>query len=219
MGCTVLITGFGPFPGAPFNPTGPLVIALARRRDPAFIGVRRVSHVFRTSYEAVDRELPMLLAREKPDALLMFGLAQSARHIRVETRARNALARLTPDADGLMPRTGEIALDAPATLPLRTPARRLAAAARSAGVTAVLSDNAGSYLCNYLCWRAGETTRADGGPPVVAFVHVPRLRGANPLRSLLGQPTFLPDDLLRAGRAIALAAIAAARGELTVRAA
>src|SRR5712691_5718313 len=100
MTATILITGFGPFPGAPHNPTGPLVRELARRRHPAFAGVRRVAHVFRTSYEAVDRELPILLAREKPDALVMFGLAPRASHIRIETRARNVINLMVPDAEG-----------------------------------------------------------------------------------------------------------------------
>ncbi|MGZ3328087.1 MAG: pyroglutamyl-peptidase I, partial [Xanthobacteraceae bacterium] len=71
---TILLTGFGPFPGAPYNPTGPLVMALARRRHPAFVNVRRVAHIFQVSYEAVDRELPALLERERPAALIMFGL-------------------------------------------------------------------------------------------------------------------------------------------------
>ena len=75
MTATILITGFGPFPGAPYNPTGPLVSELARRRHPAFVNVRRVAHIFPVSYEAVDRELPALLKRERPDALIMFGLA------------------------------------------------------------------------------------------------------------------------------------------------
>jgi pyrrolidone-carboxylate peptidase len=72
MTATILITGFGPFPGAPYNPTGPLVSELARRRHPAFANVRRVAHVFPVSYEAVDRELPALLKRERPDALIML---------------------------------------------------------------------------------------------------------------------------------------------------
>ena len=55
---TVLITGFGPFPGAPFNPTGLLIERLSRMRRPALAGVTIVPHVFQTSYEAVDRELP-----------------------------------------------------------------------------------------------------------------------------------------------------------------
>src|SRR5215204_2917324 len=53
----VLITGFGPFSGAPFNPTSALVTKLANIKRPAFAGLRRVAHVFRTSYAAVDAEL------------------------------------------------------------------------------------------------------------------------------------------------------------------
>src|ERR1700730_17559983 len=120
---TILITGFGPFPGAPFNPTEPLVMELARQRHPA--NVRRVAHVFRVSYEAVDRELPALLAREPPDALVMFGLAARTRHLRVETRARNALTRALPDAGGKRPVTATIVAGAPETLPLHAPAQKL----------------------------------------------------------------------------------------------
>src|ERR1700719_1889149 len=98
MTATILITGFGPFPGAPINPTGPLVIELARRRSPALRHIRRIAHVFPTSYAAVDRELPELLARERPDVLVMFGLASRRRLIRVETRARNALTGAVADA-------------------------------------------------------------------------------------------------------------------------
>ena len=121
----ILLTGFGPFPGAPFNPTGPLVEKLMRSRPLALTGVRRTAHVFRTSYEAVDRELPALLARTKPDVLVMFGLAARTRHVRIETRARNSYSRVIPDAAGHRPRTGTIAPGAAATLALRIPARRL----------------------------------------------------------------------------------------------
>ena len=95
----ILITGFGPFPGAPVNPTQPLVARLAKRRRPAFSDVERIPHIFPVSYSAVDRELPALLARHRPDALLMFGLASRTPFIRVETRARNAVTMLWPDAE------------------------------------------------------------------------------------------------------------------------
>ena len=43
-------------------------------------------HIFETSYAAVDRDLPKLLAQHKPDIVLMFGLAGRTPHVRVETR-------------------------------------------------------------------------------------------------------------------------------------
>jgi pyroglutamyl-peptidase len=202
----ILLTGFGPFPGAPVNPTQRLVEKLVRSRRLAATGARRTAHVFRTSYEAVDRELPELLKRTKPDVLVMFGLAGRTRHVRVEIRARNSATRTVPDASGRRPRPGSIAPGAGTSLAMRTPAQRLLKAARSAGVKSALSRDAGRYLCNYLCWRATEAAARPGGPKVAAFIHVPRVRGPGSRHAPL---TF--DQLVRAGEAIVRAAVAAAR--------
>jgi pyroglutamyl-peptidase len=120
MSLTILITGFGPFPGAPFNPTGALVELLARQ-SPVQAGTRRVAHVFATSYGTVDRELPALIARERPAALVMFGLAQRTRHVRIETLARNTLSRTHADVAGILPTANAIVADAPAALALPAP--------------------------------------------------------------------------------------------------
>ena len=207
MTATILITGFGPFPGAPFNPSAPLALELARRRHPAFAGVRRVAHVFRVTYEAVDTELPALIAREKPAALVMFGLAARTKHMRIETRARNVVTRVLPDADGQIRTAANIAPGAPVTLSLRAPAHRLLLAALASGVPAALSHDAGRYICNYLCWRAAEAA-GGGAPRVAAFIHVPRVRRA-PIDRRHAILTL--DDLARAGEAIVRTALAAAR--------
>ena len=165
MAVTILVTGFGPFPGAPFNPTGPLVKQLARLRRPSLADVKIVGYVFPTSYAAVDRDLPSLIARHKPDALLMFGLAPRAKAVRIETRARNTVA-LLPDAGRAALNRHAIAAGSPGTKALPAPARALLAAARAARVPAALSHDAGRYLCNYLCWRAAEAAAKPRGPPL-----------------------------------------------------
>ena len=196
---TILITGFGPFPGAPFNPTGPLVKGLAKVRVPR---TKIVTHIFETSYAAVDRDLPKLLKRHKPDAVLMFGLATRARIIRIETRAQNALARL-PDAVGKTPRGAAIAKGKPAATPMMAPAQLLLKAAREAGVRARLSRDAGQYLCNYLCWHATAAAAAEGGPRFAAFVHVPLVNPAARSRTTAASKSCLTaDDLLRAGTGV-----------------
>lgn len=207
MTATILITGFGPFPGAPYNPTGPLVGELARRRHPAFANVRRVAHVFPVSYEAVDRELPALLKRERPDALIMFGLAVRARQMRIEMRARNAVTRMLPDVSGRIPLAATILPGGPPTVPLRSPAQRLLSAALATGVPVALSRDAGRYLCNYLCWRAAEAA-GSGVPGLIAFVHVPAVRRAS---SQSRRDLLTLDQLIDAGEAILRAAVGAAR--------
>src|SRR5690242_46490 len=170
----ILITGFGPFPGAPFNPTQPLVSRLLRLRRPAFDDIEFSSHIFPVTYKAVDRELPQLLATHRPQALLMFGLAARTQFMRIETRARNAVTVLWPDADHACLRKGSINGDAQARM-FGPHTAKLLRAALGTGVDARASRDAGSYLCNYLSWRAIEATRRDDGPHLAAFIHVPLL--------------------------------------------
>ncbi|HYC17381.1 MAG TPA: pyroglutamyl-peptidase I [Pseudolabrys sp.] len=207
MATTILVTGFGPFPGAPFNPTGPLVERLARLRRPALADVRIVPHVFETSYAAVDRELPDLLDRHKPDALLMFGLAPRAKTLRIETRARNAATHLR-DVSGQTLRRRLIVGGGPSALPLPARSRHLLGSVRDTRIPVVLSRDAGRYLCNYLCWRAAEAT-AGNGPRAAAFIHVPPV--ARTIRRPGKRRRLTHDDLLRAGSRLLVALTVAAR--------
>lgn len=203
----VLITGFGPFPRAPFNPSALVAKALARRRRPALASLRRHAHVFATEYACVDRDLPRLFAQQ-PDVVLMFGLVGQARELRIETRARNATSPLLPDAGKYRPQHNTIEFGAPAARGGRAPFTRLAAAVRGRAVRVRISRDAGTYLCNYAYWRA--LGAAPSGRPLVLFVHIPlvstaaRPRRRHRRRSLsLGQMIGAGEDLL-----IALAAAA-----------
>jgi len=204
MSARILLTGFGPFPRAPVNPTVALVARLARigRRH----GIDCVAHVFDTSYAAVDRELPALIAAHRPDAIVMFGLAAGRKAVSVEAFARNRASSSFPDAARATPRRGTIAPGAPASVRGRAPFIRLIAAARATRVRAALSRNAGNYLCNYVYWRALEAAAQPGGPRLAVFVHVPSV--AAKFRPRAGRRRgrrFTLDALARAGRAILIA--------------
>jgi pyroglutamyl-peptidase len=191
----ILVTGFGPFPGAPDNPTGPLVRALGRKR---WSGATVKSHVFATRYNTVDRALPRLLKTFEPDAIVMFGLATRSRAIRVETLARNRISHY-PDAGGFT--RGPCAIEAAAarTLAVRAPTAGLLRAIKRAGLPARLSRNAGDYLCNYILWHATRASETHG-VELSAFIHVP-------------EPSLriTPDALLAAGEAIIETTIATLR--------
>ena len=205
----ILITGFGPFPGAPYNPTQPLVARLLRLRRPAFTDVEFSGHIFPVTYKAVDRELPLVLAEHRPHALLMFGLASRTAHVRVETRARNAVTMLWPDAAQPRSRKGSIAGGADAKM-FGPHTAKLLRAAVGTGLDARASRDAGSYLCNYLSWRAIEAVDADSGPRLAAFVHVPLLARDGASRRK-GMPRITLEELVDAGEAMLLEMVRLAR--------
>jgi pyroglutamyl-peptidase len=207
----ILITGFRPFPGAPFNPTMALVARLVRLRRPALGDVELTGHIFPVTYQAVDQQLPELLKRHRPDALLMFGLASRTPYVRIETRARNAVTTLWPDADHTRVRKGSIAPDADAIM-FGPHTAKLLRAALATGVDVRASRDAGSYLCNYLSWRAVEAVSAgqSDGPRLAAFVHVPpvpRDAGSQHKRAHL----VTPEQLVDAGEAVLLEMVRSTR--------
>jgi pyroglutamyl-peptidase len=205
----ILVTGFGPFPGAHWNPTQPLVARLTKLRRPAFADVELSSHIFPVTYKAVDRELPLALAKHKPHALLMFGLASRTAHVRIETRARNAVTMLWPDASQVRSRKGSIESGVAAKMFGPHTAKLLRAADRT-GLDARASRDAGSYLCNYLSWRAIEAVEAGNGPRLAAFVHIPSLaRDDSPRRK--GFPRVTLEQLVDAGEAMLLEMVRMAR--------
>ena len=205
----VLLAGFGPFPGAPLNPSTAVAQALAHRRRPAFARLERGVHVFATNYAAVDRDLPRLFAK-KPDIILIFGLAARRRQICIETRARNALSLLFPDASGRRASAGVIEAGGPRALFGHAPFHRLLGAARASKVPVRLSRDAGRYLCNYVYWRALQ--QAPHGRPLIQFIHIPALarEGQLPRRHNKNLPALTLKQVVAAAENV-LIALASAR--------
>lgn len=208
----VLLAGFGPFPGAPFNPSAVLAQRLARRRRPALAGLARHAHVFATSYAAVDRDLPLLFA-DKPEIVLVFGLAARRLHVCIETRARNAVSVLFPDASRYRPTDPVIARGEPDARFGRAPCPPLLSAVRAVKIPARTSRDAGRYLCNYVYWRALE--KANGASPLVQFVHIPAMsRNPRPRRKAGKRNKHRPPSLaalVAAAERLLIALVAASR--------
>ena len=205
----ILITGFGPFPGAPYNPTQPLVARLSRLRRPAFDNVELIGHIFHVTYATIDRELPERIAGHRPHGLLMFGLAGRTAHVRIETRARNAVTTRFPDADRAHARKASIAAGADARM-FGPHTAKLLRATVGTGIDARTSRDAGSYLCNYLSWRAIEACR-DNGPALAAFVHVPPLARDGARQRKGAAPRVTLEQLVDAGEAMLLEIVRLAR--------
>lgn len=192
---TLLVTAFGPFPGAPTNPSADIVAELERYWRGRFsrMGVKLVTAVLPVVY-AIGPLLDALVAREKPDAIVHLGLAARRRCVTVETRARNIVSRLKPDAQGAFASSRAHLTSAGASLPVGWDAGRLVAGLRHAGLDAHASNDAGDYICNATLWRSLET-----GAPAV-FIHVPKKSRAAPAEVARALAGVLPAMALRIAR-------------------
>jgi pyroglutamyl-peptidase len=76
-------------------------------------------------------------------------------------------------------------------------------------------DSAGSYLCNYLSWRAIEAVNNDNGPRLAAFVHVPPLARSGAVRRK-GFSRITLEELVDAGEAMLLEMVRLARRETSL---
>ncbi|WP_043539733.1 hypothetical protein [Salinarimonas rosea] len=198
----LLITGFGPFPGVPRNPTEGLARRLAadprwRRR-----GIVAEALVLPTTWRAVDEILLPHVRESRPDAVLMLGVAARRRRVTIEVRALNRVGRLLPDAAGGLPMRLAYRPGEPFVRRARIAIGPLLAAMNAAAPgTTRLSRNAGRYLCN----GASYAALAEPGPEALVFVHVPMPREA-------GRPAGTGADRPDAG--LMLRALGAAAGRI-----
>jgi pyroglutamyl-peptidase len=208
----VLVAGFGPFPGAAKNPSGQLALTLAHSRRGALSGAKIIGVVIPTVYREVISTLSDVLKVEKPDAVLMFGLAGSTPFMRIETRAANVASNIHPDAAGERPAVPSLVAGSPQILKARAPVHRLLAAARRAGGNVKLSADAGRYICNAAFFLALDDARRTDAPKLVAFVHIPWPRGRRRRKPWTRKNCAPSAKILnRAGEEILLALIAATR--------
>src|SRR5262249_57488108 len=127
-------------------------------------GLSWVGQVFATTYAAVDRDLPRLIAAHRPDAVLMFGLAARRRHVSIEVFARNRMSVWFPDAAGVLPPRAAIAAGAGASTRGRAAVSRLPAAPRAPRVKTSPSRGARKHLCHYGYLPPPGAAAAPRGP-------------------------------------------------------
>lgn len=180
----VAVAGFGPFPGVPKNPSGEIVRALGKLARFRAAGIALDTGILETSYGSVRSEQKTLLDK-RPDAIVLFGVAGSAKRICVETIARNRASLLHPDHSRFTPLSRKLLGDGIATLRARGSAIRVRAAIRATGAQAELSINAGSYLCNAAFYEVLAATAAWDPAPLTFFIHVPPLRRSGSMKALI----------------------------------
>lgn len=186
----LLLTGFGPFPGAPRNPTASVVERVVARGRGGRFGCEILGHVLPTTWTALDG-LDDLFAAARPDVVLHLGLKRRARAIAVERFARNRANPAAADAAGRGPRGTMLDAEGPPRLAATIPVGRVAARIAALRLPVEISQDAGRYLCNGIFWRS---LRGAGGRPT-GFLHLPPTREA---AGPGGAAVLTLDDLVRA---------------------
>ena len=171
----LLITGFGPFPGVPDNPSANLARRVGRTLSSAgHNGVTATTAILPTEWRALPRMLEPLGARLTPDLIIHFGLHERARSFHIEQRARN-LAATRPNTRGENSANRKISRFAPDALDSPLCASSIAAKLRRRGLPAVSSYDAGDYLCNMAYFLSLARGRTAAAATPVLFVHIPSL--------------------------------------------
>jgi pyroglutamyl-peptidase len=166
----VLLTGFGPFPGVPDNPSARLAEALAAC-SPA-LDCELHSQVLPTEWETVAALVSALHETLQPHVIIHFGVSEHSKAFRIERSAHNRTAP-RPDAKGALPSNAVVLAHRPDRLDTRLPAAVLAAHLRAQGFAATTSQSAGSYLCNFLYYLSLDWGARQETPPLALFVHIP----------------------------------------------
>lgn len=168
----LLVTGFGPFPGTPINPTRTLVEQLAAKKERFAHLCDLRTEVFAVDYRALPGRLEDLGTGFGPDIAIHFGLSLRASGIQLERKARNAIADCKPDHAGHVPLSRHIRADA-GDVGSSLPLDELFDALRTDGFAIAFSRDAGAYLCNYLFYLSRAHLCAGFAPSMSGFIHVP----------------------------------------------
>lgn len=169
----LLLTGFLPFRGEVRNPSGEIAERLSGIEEGGF----RVESVVlpverRSAYPAASAAIE----RCSPKAVLALGLGSDRAVIGVERVARNIDDYRQADEAGARPEAEPVVPGAPGVLCTSLPEEEIARVIRDAGVPAVVSDDAGSFLCNHLYYRLLHRASADPGASFqTLFLHLPPL--------------------------------------------
>lgn len=165
----VLVTGFDPFGGEPINPAWEAVKAMKDTIAGAEIVKMQIPTVVGKSIEKIHQKMKEL----QPDLVISVGQAGGRFGVTPERVAINVTDARIPDNEGNQPIDEPIFPDGPAAYFSNLPVKAMVQAIKDAGYPSVLSNSAGTYICNHvmygiLYYIEKEFPNVRGG-----FIHVP----------------------------------------------
>lgn len=190
------------------NATAVLVPRIAEAAAEVLPGVRIECHILPTEWGNGLFEAGRLYRRLSPTVAVHFGVSRRASGFEIETRARNWCTQ-AQDAAGLLPDGYRVSPYGPDFLSSTLPSMHIVERLRRRGLPAMLSRDAGGYLCNALLYRAQELAREVPAAPRAGFIHLPAdlVNERYPSRGPLGSCRLGWGDVVEGGVEIIAASL------------
>lgn len=189
---TILVTGFEPFDKETQNPSLAVIRQLTNSGRPGIL----TAELPVDRFAAVDLILREIHA-SSPDAVIMLGEAGGRFRVTPERIAINVDDYRIPDNAGQKPRDEPITVGAPAAYFSTLPIRSITTALLEARIPAVVSNSAGTYLCNRVFYSVMNDIASGGLRSIAGFIHLPYMH-EQALDKYPDAPSFSLDTLIRA---------------------
>ena len=164
----IIVTGFDPFGGETINPSIECVKAL-----PEIEGVELIRLELPTVFKESAKRLNEVINDVKTDAVLSVGQAGGRPGITMERIAINVDDARIPDNISQQPIDETIQTEGEAAYFTTLPIKRIVKAIREAGISAEVSNSAGTFVCNHIMYQSlFAATKADK-PFKAGFMHIP----------------------------------------------
>ena len=168
----VLLSAFEPFDGQPFNASQ----EVARLVRPLHF---ENAHVEVVELPVERFRAPELLLRAiantSPDIVIMLGEAGGRASISPERIAINVDDFSIPDNAGNQPCEEAVVDESPAAYFSTLPVLAIQNSLVAEGIPAVVSNTAGTYVCNHLFYRVLHHLAKSDSSTLAGFIHIPRL--------------------------------------------
>ncbi|CAM2954504.1 pyroglutamyl-peptidase I [Lactobacillus crispatus] len=207
----ILVTGFDPFGSDKINPAIEAVKKLPDTIKGAKIIKLEIPTVFNKSAQVVHQAI----VKEQPDYVLNVGQAGGRSALTPERVAININDGRIPDNDGYQPLDEPIQPDGDTAYFTQLPIKAMAKAIRAAGLPAIVSNTAGTYVCNHIFYQV-QYMRTKEFPKLKAgFIHIPFLPEQVITRP--NQPSMALADIVK-GLTAAIGAIVERDGQSDIKA-
>lgn len=203
-----LVTGFEPFGGDTINPAREVLRHLPARLGDLSVATCPLPTAFGRALDELDRAIK----QAEPEIMLGLGLAGGRSALSLERVAINIEDARIADNDGSRPIDRPVIVGGPAAYFATLPIKAIAAGLRTTGLPAIVSNTAGTFVCNHVFYGMLHLAAKRRPQTRAGFLHLPYL----PEQAIAheGAPSMALRDIVR-GVEIVLHIAAAQREDIT----